>query len=104
MGKCHDVRRGDEVPIYDFVCEDCGPFEQRRSFAEAGEPMACPSCEREARRVFSMPNTRSMPTALSGAMDRAEKSAYEPTVVRQPAGSTLPGAKYSPGHGGHCHH
>lgn len=92
------------MPIYDFVCEDCGPFEQRRSFTEAGEPMACPSCEKEARRVFSMPNTRSMPVALSGAMNRAEKSAHEPAVVRQPAGGTLPGTKYSPGHGGHCHH
>ena len=92
------------MPIYDFVCEDCGPFEQRRSFAEASDPMACPSCEREAGRVFSMPNTRSMPTALSGAMDRAEKSAYEPAVVRRPAGGALPGAKYSPGQGGHCHH
>ena len=92
------------MPIYDFVCEECGPFEQRRSFAEACAPMACPSCGRESRRVFSMPNTKSMPAALSGAMHRAEKSAYEPTVVRRSAGGKLPGTKYSPGHGGHCHH
>ena len=79
------------MPVYEFVCEDCGPFEQRRPFAEAGEPMACPSCGHEARRVYSIPNTRRMPTALSGAMDRAEKSAHEPEVVRRPAGGRGPG-------------
>jgi putative FmdB family regulatory protein len=82
------VEGRDEVPVYEFICEDCGPFEQQRSFAEAGEPMACPSCGCEARRVYSPPNTRKMPAALSGAMDRAEKSAHEPEVVRRPAGGT----------------
>lgn len=77
---------GDEVPIYDFICENCGPFELRRSFAEAGEQAVCPSCEEEAKRVYSMPNTRSMSTGLSKAMNRAEKSAHEPEVVSRPAG------------------
>ena len=90
----------DEVPVYDFVCEGCGPFEQRRSFAEAGNPMACPSCGGEARRVYSMPNTKRMPTALSGAMDRAEKSAHEPEVVRRPeGGTTTSGKKHRHSHG-----
>jgi putative FmdB family regulatory protein len=80
--------RIDEVPVYEFMCDDCGPFDQRRSFAEAGDPMACPTCGRDARRVYSSPNTRRMPTALSGAMDRAEKSAHEPEVVRRPVGDT----------------
>ncbi len=86
------------MPVYDFVCDDCGPFEQRRSLAEAGDPMACPKCGEEARRVYSMPHTKRMPTGLSKAMDRAEKSAHEPEVVRRPAGG---GSK---GHGhGHAH-
>lgn len=87
------------MPVYEFVCEDCGPFEQRRPFAEAGERMACPSCGREARRVYSMPNTRRVPAALSGAMDRAEKSAHEPEVVRRPAGGTEPGKGHHHSHG-----
>jgi putative FmdB family regulatory protein len=91
--------RRDEVPVYEFVCEDCGPFEQRRSFAEAGDPIACPSCGREARRVYSMPNTRRMPTALSGAMDRAEKSAHEPEVTRRPVGGTGSGKGHHQSHG-----
>lgn len=88
------------MPIYDFACEDCGPFEQRRSFAESGAPAACPSCAREARRVYSMPNTRRMPTALSGAMDRAEKSVHEPEVVQRPAaGGASSGKKHQHSHG-----
>ncbi len=87
------------MPIYDFVCQNCGPFEQRRSFSEAGDLMMCPSCREEARRVYSVPNTRRMPTALSAAMDRAKKSAYEPEVVQQPAGR-----RYRPGYGRHCGH
>ena len=71
------------MPVYDFLCEHCGPFERWRPFAEAGEPMACSSCGRGARRVYSVPNTRRLPSALSGALDRAEKSAHEPDVVRR---------------------
>ena len=88
------------MPVYEFVCEDCGPFEQQRSFAEAGEPMACPSCGREARRVYSIPNTRRMPTALSCATDRAEKSGHEPEVVQRPAaGGASSGKKHQHSHG-----
>jgi putative FmdB family regulatory protein len=82
------------MPNYDFVCEDCGPFEQRRPLAEAGDPMACPSCGGESRRVYVMPNTRSVPAALSGAMDRADKSAHEPEVVRRPMGGAEGGKKH----------
>ncbi|CAA9435963.1 MAG: hypothetical protein AVDCRST_MAG78-2035 [uncultured Rubrobacteraceae bacterium] len=88
------------MPIYEFLCEDCGPFEQRRSFAEVGGPMRCPSCGEEARRVYSMPATKNVPAALSSAMHRAEKSAHEPEVARQPVG----GEKYRPSHGGHHGH
>ncbi len=87
------------MPVYDFVCEDCGPFEQQRSFAEAGDPMTCPSCGGEARRVYSMPNTNRVSTALSGAMNRAEKSAHEPEVARRPVESKGPGKKHHHNHG-----
>ncbi len=92
------------MPNYEFLCEDCGSFEERRSLAEADDPMMCPSCGEEARRIYSMPNSRRVPTALSNAMHRAEKSAHEPEMVRHPAGRTLPGKKYQPSNGGHCVH
>src|SRR5918998_6754028 len=48
-------RRGDGVPIYEFLCEDCGSFEQQRPLTEAGEAMPCPSGGVGTRRVFHMP-------------------------------------------------
>ncbi len=51
-----------------------------------------------------MPATRKMFTALSNAMNRVEKSAHEPEVVRRPEGGTLPGTRYHLGHGGHHGH
>ena len=87
------------MPNYDFVCEDCGPFEQQRPLAEASDPMACPSCGRESRRVYAMPNTRRMPAALSGAMDRADKSAHEPELVRRPIAGKASGKKHHHSHG-----
>jgi putative FmdB family regulatory protein len=92
------------VPYYEFLCKDCGPFEERRSHAEVGGPMACPACGEEARRVYSVPSTRRIPAGLSNAMHRVEKSAHEPDLARKAAGETWPGTRFHPGHGGHCNH
>jgi putative FmdB family regulatory protein len=88
------------VPIYEFLCEDCGSFEQQRPLTEAGEPMPCPSCGLATRRIYHMPATSKIPAPLSKAMNRTEKSVHEPEVVRQPSGGT----KYRAGHGGHHGH
>ena len=92
------------MPTYEFLCDDCGPFEQQRSFSEASGSMMCPSCRLVARRVYRMPATRMMSAALSNAMHRVEKSTHEPEIVRRAEEGTLPGKRYHPGHGGHCGH
>ena len=80
-------------------CENCCPFEERRTFAEAGGTVMRPSCEEEARRVYSMPATKKVSTRLSNAKPRVEKSAYEPGIVRQPEGDALPGKRHKPNYG-----
>jgi putative FmdB family regulatory protein len=75
------------VPVYEFLCERCGPFERRRALGEAGDPMPCPACGIEAKRVYSIPHLKTVPTALSNAMKRAERSAHEPELGRRPAAS-----------------
>jgi putative FmdB family regulatory protein len=92
------------VPIYEFLCRNCGSFEQWRSFAEVSSPMTCPSCNGEARRIYSMPATKNLSAAFSNAMNRVEKSAHEPEIVRRPKGDALPGTRYHPGHSGHHGH
>jgi putative FmdB family regulatory protein len=52
------------VPIYEFLCGECGSFEERRSFEEAGNPAVCPGCGTTAQRVYSMPNLRTTLAAL----------------------------------------
>ncbi|MBV9229240.1 MAG: zinc ribbon domain-containing protein [Chloroflexi bacterium] len=71
------------MPRYEFCCENCGLFEHWRSFDEASVPMICPQCQAVARRVYTTPGLVKTPAALAHAMYRAEKSAYEPEVVRQ---------------------
>ena len=95
---------GDLVQTYEFVCKDCGPFEQQRSFVEASDPMACPSCGLATKRVYYMPATRKMSATPFNTTNRVEKSAHEPEVVRRPEGGAWPGMRYHPGHGGHHGH
>ena len=87
------------MPVYEFLCQSCGSFEERRSFEAAGEPMHCPECGDEARRVYSMPATRRIPTGLYEAMDRSEKSASEPEVVSHPAGRQSASGQHHHSHG-----
>jgi putative FmdB family regulatory protein len=78
------------MPIYEFLCERCGPFDLWRSFDEAGAAQTCPVCRSVAKRVYSAPGFARTPPALASARDRAEKSAYEPEVIAQSRPGTEP--------------
>jgi putative FmdB family regulatory protein len=71
------------MPVYEFVCEDCGPFEEQRTFAESGDPASCPECETEARRVYSMPSFTSLSKAQKELRRREERSG-EPKLGVKP--------------------
>ena len=85
------------MPFYEFLCQECGPFEERRSLEEPREVASCPGCSAEAGRVYSVPGIKRMNAGLSRAVDRAEKSAHEPEVVRRRAGNTRSGQEHSHG-------
>ena len=67
------------MPLYAFVCESCGPFDEFRPVEDAAEPMACPSCAGPATRVLTTPAAL-RPAAIRSAEARNEKSAHEPAV------------------------
>jgi putative FmdB family regulatory protein len=69
------------MPTYEFVCATCGPFEQRRSLREAGDPMTCPLCHQVAQRIYSIPGV----ILASGAVGRRIDQSAEPTVVKRQA-------------------
>jgi putative FmdB family regulatory protein len=83
------------VPLYEYHCPRCGPFDRRRDHEQATVPMACPTCSAAARRVYTAPATMVRRGPLAGAspgdrarIDRAISG--EPTVDAQPGGRRPP--------------
>jgi len=37
------------MPLYEYRCEACGSFDQRRDSADATSPLDCPSCNDHGR-------------------------------------------------------
>jgi putative FmdB family regulatory protein len=66
------------MPLYEYKCETCGPFEQWRTLAEVGTPMLCPTCQAVAKRVFSPPSLN----LNSGSLQRPGGEAKEPRRVK----------------------
>ncbi|HTK08584.1 MAG TPA: zinc ribbon domain-containing protein [Ktedonobacteraceae bacterium] len=71
------------MPLYEFQCDSCGSFTHWRAFAQASEAMICPTCQRVVRRLYTPPGLYRVPAELAKARYRAEKSAFEPEIVRR---------------------
>jgi len=69
------------MAIYEYRCDADGAFDVTLPVGTAPQSMTCPTCEREATRVFSKPMMMSLPKDLVAAVDRAEKTRTEPEVV-----------------------
>lgn len=67
------------MPVYEFVCGACGPFEEYRSLAGAGARAICPACQGRARRIYSVPGLIRTPSSLRRRIERGA----EPTLVRR---------------------
>jgi putative FmdB family regulatory protein len=88
----------ETMPIYDYHCATCGPFEVRRPMNESAEPAACPKCHASTVRVLVAPRLNLMVASTRKAEIRNEKSAHAPEVVHRVA----PEASHSE-HGRHSH-
>jgi putative FmdB family regulatory protein len=77
------------MPVYVFACQECGSFELARPMAEASSRASCPSCQREARRVFTPPRLARLAAPMRRALDTEEASAHEPRVVTEKRGRPL---------------
>lgn len=46
-------RRSFELPLYEYYCEPCnGIFEELRPIREASDPVPCPQCYKDAKRIM----------------------------------------------------
>lgn len=77
-----DRKGGNRMAIYEYQCVEDGVFEINRPIGTAPAAVVCALCGHEAARIVSAPRlvTRGR-SAWRAAMDRAEKSRYEPQVV-----------------------
>lgn len=67
------------MPIYEYECRGCGPFDLQRPVALRNDAAACPSCAAIASRVMlSAPLLSSMHIATRTARERNERAAHEP--------------------------
>ena len=73
----------DRVAIYEYRCSDCGIFERSMPMGTATESSPCPTCGRDANRVFSVPMTYRTAKALATMLAREEASRDYPEVVER---------------------
>jgi putative FmdB family regulatory protein len=72
------------MPVYDYLCERCGPFSEMRPMAECEQPSGCPRCGRAALRAFlTAPHLAAMPAERRLAHAANERSANAPTSLSQ---------------------
>jgi putative FmdB family regulatory protein len=67
------------MPVYDYLCSDCGPFTEMRPMAECDAPLQCPTCSRMAPRAFlTAPYFATMSSERRLAHATNERSAHAP--------------------------
>jgi putative FmdB family regulatory protein len=79
------------MPVYEYLCKDCGPFKLMRSMSEYELPVDCPLCQASAPRVMlaaSYCSTVSPQTRLA-------QTANEQTAGSRPSAADAHGASCS---------
>ena len=80
------------MPVYEYLCNDCGPFTDMRPMAEYDEPQNCPRCELESPRVIlTAPRFSCIPASQRKAHATNERSAHAPKTLDQYKASHGPG-------------
>lgn len=87
------------MPLYEFRCARCGPFDLHRAMRQASEAAPCPACEEPAQRCFRVgvgrPSTgvlRDAGRADRARVDRARSG--EPVLTGTLTGRRLPGGRH----------
>lgn len=67
------------MPVYEYFCDTCGPFEALAPMARYSEPCDCPDCAAPAPRVMmTAPNLAVMSSSIRKAHETNERSADSP--------------------------
>jgi putative FmdB family regulatory protein len=72
------------MPVYEYLCNDCGPFTDLRPMAECDDPQICPRCDISSPRVIlTAPNFSCMPAEKRKAHAVNEKSRHAPKALAE---------------------
>jgi len=81
------------MPVYEYLCDSCGPFTDMRPMAEYEDPQDCPNCASLSPRVLlTAPQFACMPASERKAHATNERSANAPKTL----------AEYKDSHGANC--
>jgi putative FmdB family regulatory protein len=76
------------MPVYEYLCDECGPFTAIRSMTEYERPCDCPGCGAAAPRVLlTAPRMSLMSAESRTAHATNERSAHAPRTLAQMKGS-----------------
>ncbi len=70
------------MPVYDYLCSECGPFTEMRPMMECDAPQSCPECSALAPRAFlTAPYFATMSRESRLAHATNERSAHAPKTL-----------------------
>ncbi|MGP0059766.1 MAG: FmdB family zinc ribbon protein [Beijerinckiaceae bacterium] len=71
------------MPVYDYVCVDCGPFSELKPMSAWSDPCGCPLCGQSCERaILRAPFIAGMDPTKRTAFAVNERSAHEPQLSR----------------------
>lgn len=72
------------MPLYAYRCGEDGPLDVMRPMGDTPPVISCPTCGAGATRMITAPRLGGADRDRAAAIDRAEASRTEPTVVSAP--------------------
>lgn len=72
------------MPLYAYRCGEDGPVDVMQPMGTAPAVISCPACGGDAARMITAPRLGLADRTRVAAIDRAEASRTEPTVVSAP--------------------
>lgn len=80
------------MPVYEYLCDDCGPFTNMRPMSEYEMPDICPDCGGTSPRVIlTAPRFSCMSADTRTARSINERSAHAPKTLDEYKASHGPG-------------
>lgn len=69
------------MPVYDYLCQSCGPITALRPMSAHADPIDCPVCRQEApRALLQAPHMSGLSTSDRTAHARNEMARHAPQV------------------------